>query len=74
MNHNQFDYEEDLIYPLKEFLRRHTGFKTNETFAINIPENMYETPPYIKEAIYNMRNKVKSGFSCFEPCFGENKK
>jgi hypothetical protein len=72
MNHNQFDYENDLILPLKDFLRRHTGFKSGESANIQIPDSIYETPAYIKESIISMRNNNGGGYSCFGPTRGDN--
>ena len=50
MDHNYFDYEFDLIYPLAEFLKRHTMFKIGETCEIEIPIELYEIPKYVKES------------------------
>lgn len=49
MNHNQFDYEHDLIFPLIEFLRRHTAYKFNETSNIAYHLTLYDIPNYVKE-------------------------
>lgn len=68
MNHNQFDYDLDLILPLKEFLRRHTSFKSSDTSNIIIPSSIYEMPPNIKEMISDLKMKNKRISSCFGPC------
>jgi predicted RNA-binding protein len=67
MNHNQFDYENDLIYPLKDFLRRHTGFKTTDLSDIEIPSMFFEVPSSVKEMInnYKFKENQKGMSSCF---------
>jgi hypothetical protein len=66
MNHNQFDYYNDLIIPLKDFLKRNTGLKPEESANISIPGSLYEIPPCIKENIINVIYKNKSSFyNCF---------
>ena len=67
MNHNQFDYESDLIYPLKDFLRRHTGFRTGEFSDVEIPSIFIEIPLPVKEMINNV--KVQSNQKGFSSCF-----
>jgi hypothetical protein len=68
MNHNQFDYEQDLIFPLKEFLNRHTGYKIGVGGEINLPKDLFEIPISIKEKILSM--KTKNNKSNFSNCFG----
>ena len=66
MNHNQFDYEMDLIYPLKDFLRRHTGFKSGESSDILLPNSLFEIPLKIKEALIRLNlTKINNINSCF---------
>ena len=71
MNHNQFDYDNDLIIPLKDFLKRNTGFKSGECTKFSIPDSIFEIPPFIRENILNVKYKNKSTFSCFGPCNGD---
>jgi len=67
MNHNQFDYELDLIFPLKDFLRRHTCYKTGEASEIILPSDIFEIPLAIKEIINTLKiNNKKNAHSCFE--------
>lgn len=68
MDHNNFHYEIDFIYPLREFLKRHTLFKLGETNDIFIPDELHEVPGYIKELLVKESNKEKSG--AFYNCFG----
>lgn len=41
MDHNRFDYELDLLYPIKEFLSRNTDFDSNEYCQIEIPDYLF---------------------------------
>jgi len=69
MNHNEFDYDHDLIIPFKDFLRRHTAFKTNEVTDLILPSSYFELPLYISEQLN--KNKEKSmNRGCFANCFG----
>jgi hypothetical protein len=68
MDHNNFHYEIDFIYPLREFLKRHTLFKIGETSQLSLPEELHEMPSEIKEIIIKENNKAKSG--AFNNCFG----
>ena len=68
MDHNHFHYEIDLIFPLRDFLKRHTMFKLGETYDIEIPLNFQEIPFEIKELITKFNDKEKS--SSFQNCFG----
>jgi hypothetical protein len=67
MNHNEFDYENDLIFPLKEFLKRHTQFRKDELSDIFIPKSLFDFPDYVLESIkvQNMRRGNSAMFSCF---------
>jgi hypothetical protein len=67
MCHNQFDYENDLIFPLKEFLKRHTHFKKDELSDIVIPKALFEFPDYVMESIKGQMLKKRGSamFSCF---------
>jgi hypothetical protein len=67
MNHNQFDYETDLIYPLKEFLRRHTGFRTDDPSDLKILPSIFDIPLEIREVIDNLKVNKNCGLSM---CFG----
>ena len=67
MNHNEFDYENDLFIPMKEFLSRHTAYSKNETSEIIIPVQLFETPDYIQDEYLNKLKNGKEGiFSCFK--------
>lgn len=68
MNHNQFDYECDLIFPFKDFLRRHTGFKSDEIINILLPYHIYEIPLEVKQTLKQIRYRKK--VSGFKACFG----
>ena len=68
MDHNHFHYEIDFIFPLRDFLKRHTMFKLGETLEIDIPNYIFEIPSYIKEILHRESKRVKSG--SFHNCFG----
>ena len=68
MDHNNFHYEIDFIYPLKDFLKRHTLFKLGETFEVDFPVDVQEIPQIIKETIRHERSKSQKG--AFQNCFG----
>ena len=71
MNHNQFDYDSDLIFPLKDFLKRHTGFKSGDTCDIDIPSFYFEIPLPVKEMLNNL--KIKNTQEGVSSCLcGEN--
>ena len=71
MNHNQFDYEMDLIFPLKDFLRRHTGFKSSETCDIEVPSFYFDIPLPVREMFKSI--KAKNTKSSMTSCFcGDN--
>jgi len=66
MNHNKFDYELDLVLPLKDFLKRNTQYRGIETSLITIPKFLYEIPSIIKEQLYKeKKEKNQSIISCF---------
>lgn len=65
MDHNKFDYECDLLFPLKDFLRRNTSFYINEYCDTILPSHLYDIPDNLKDGILNSEiNQVKYG------CFG----
>ena len=68
MDHNNFHYEIDFIYPLRDFLKRHTYFITGETCDIEIPLYIYEIPSQLKEIINKENSKERS--TSFPNCFG----
>lgn len=70
MDHNNFHYEVDFIRPLREFLKRHTSFRTGEICDIKIPTQYGEIPDNLKDFIKNETQKGKAG--SFRNCFGVN--
>jgi len=67
MNHNNFHYEIDFVYPLLEFLKRHTNFRLGETSDISLPLSLYDIPSPIKEFLKKEYNKEMSST---QNCFG----
>jgi hypothetical protein len=67
MNHNEFDYESDLIFPLKEFLKRHTHYKKDDLSDVVIPKLLFDLPQYVMENLEGLTIKKKGSamFSCF---------
>ena len=69
MDHNKFDYECDLLFPLKDFLRRNTNFNIADFCNISIPSYLYDIPGTIKDDIINVEsNQISYG------CFGVKNK
>ena len=68
MDHNNFHYELDFIRPLRDFLKRHTSFRTGETCDITIPVYLSEIPNQVKEIIKTHTEKDRT--SSFKNCFG----
>lgn len=64
MDHNQFDYENDFIIPLKDFLRRHTTFNSNESMKNVFPNFLYEVPIKMKKMI----DSHKKVAGCWNKC------
>ncbi len=59
MDHNQFDYENDFIQPLKDFLRRHTAFNSNESMKYVFPKSFYEVPTQMQMVIENHKKETE---------------
>jgi len=59
MDHNQFDYDNDFIQPLKDFLRRHTAFNSGDTMKYVFPSTFYEIPTQIQMMIENYKKNAK---------------
>lgn len=68
MDHNNFHYEIDFIRPLRDFLRRHTNFRTGETCSIEIPFYVSEFPNHLRDYVKNEHTKEKN--NSFKNCFG----
>jgi len=68
MDHNNFHYEIDFIRPLREFLKRHTSFKSGETCDIEIPLYISELPVQLREHL--SKENIKDKSSSFQNCFG----
>ena len=64
MDHNRFDYEADLLSPLKEFLKRNTHFNTIETCMLHIPGYLYQIPEYLKNHITSS-SSIETSYGCF---------
>jgi len=65
MNHNQLDFEIDFINNLKDFLRRHTAFKSDEYYEFT-HHNIFDVPLKIKEIIREMKMAPQTiTFNCF---------
>jgi hypothetical protein len=74
MTHNEFDYELDLIFPLKDFLRRHTEFKIGEPSELILPLFLFEIPMSVRFNINRYKNaKNRTGISCFNSQANEMK-
>ncbi len=67
MDHNSFDYELDMILPIKDFFRRHTGYKEAETSEVEIPMAYFDAPKCILEYVDSLRGTqdAKKSSSCF---------
>ena len=65
MDHNRFDYELDLLFPLKEFLKRNTHFNQQDTCSITIPGFLYQIPGNLKD-----NNEFSSVSDVTYGCFG----
>ncbi|MCQ2818551.1 MAG: alpha/beta hydrolase [archaeon] len=52
MTHNEFDYDDDLINPVKNFLEKNTGIQ-NEGKPIVLPKYIFDTPLVIKQQLRN---------------------
>ncbi len=69
MTHNEFNYEKDLLGPIKEFLIKHTGIKTDLDSHIKIPNGLFEMPTFIKN---NIKKNCEASSNNFVSCFGNN--
>ena len=71
MNHNYFDFQEDLINPMKSFLKRHTRIIENDYINSTsiIPSRFFIIPTCVRETL--RKNKQEEGFSFFN-CLGKN--
>lgn len=65
MTHNEFDYEEDLLQPIKEFLSKNTGIKQGLSSNIKIPQGIFDMPIVIRENLKKV-GKEQSTTSCLE--------
>lgn len=65
MNHNQLDFESDFMSNLRDFLRRHTGYKSDDYGEFKF-QNLFDVPFKIKEIIRELRNAPQFvAFNCF---------
>jgi hypothetical protein len=65
MNHNQLDFESDFMYNLKDFLRRHTGYRSDDYCELKF-QSLFEVPLKIKEVIRELRMAPQYvAFNCF---------
>lgn len=64
MDHNKFDYENDLLFPLKDFLKRNTNFSPNDLAYIEIPGYLKTTPEHLKNDLISMSMK-DTNYGCF---------
>ncbi len=55
MNHNQLDFEVDFLNNLRDFLRRHTGFKSDDYYEFKF-FYLFDVPKKIKELIRELRS------------------
>ena len=65
MDHNRFDYEVDLLFPIKDFLKKNTSFEFFQTSDIKVPDYLYDMPKNMKFNNINI-SEVNIG------CFGKN--
>lgn len=64
MDHNKFDYESDLLFPLKDFFKRNTSFNSNDLSEIKIPIYLYDMPNMIKKEYFEIHDK-EVNVGCF---------
>jgi hypothetical protein len=64
MDHNKFDYENDLLFPLKDFLKRNTHFNPNDLTNIQIPGYLFDVPSHLKQENSTMDSKEQT-YGCF---------
>lgn len=64
MDHNRFDYEHDLLSPIKDFLKRNTNFIAGDVCDIKIPSYLFDTPKSIKKEFFEMHDK-EVNVGCF---------
>jgi hypothetical protein len=55
MNHNQLDFESDFMSNLRDFLRRHTGFRSDDYSEFRF-QNLFDIPAKIREVMKDLRN------------------
>jgi len=67
MDHNRFDYEVDLLYPVKDFLKRNTYFNGAELTDVKIPTYLYDPPKTCNIYFEGKESEVNIG------CFGKSK-
>ena len=60
-----FDYEEDLLQPIKDFLSKNTGIKQGLCSNIKIPQGIFDMPIVIRESLKKV-GKEQSTTSCLE--------
>ena len=65
MTHNEFDYEEDLLQPVEEFLAKNTGIKQGLHSNIKIPQGIFDMPLVIRQSLKNEEAEKVSG-SCLQ--------
>lgn len=68
MTHNEFDYDDDLINPVKNFLEKNTGILGGGN-SITLPKFIFDTPIVIQKELEknNPQDKDKTG-SCSGSC------
>lgn len=65
MNHNQLDFESDFMSNLRDFLKRHTGFKSDDYTEFRF-QNLFDIPAKIREVIKDLRNTTQTlNLNCF---------
>lgn len=64
MDHNRFDYEIDLLFPIKEFLRRNTSFNPSDTYEFKFPNYLFNSPKINNSKFELQDTQVNVG------CFG----
>lgn len=64
MDHNTFDYDSDLLIPLKDFYRRYTDYNNIDRVKLTIPSFLYNIPKNLKDEI-EKSNKKERIIGCF---------
>ena len=65
MDHNEFNINLDFLYPMIDFLKRHTMYRLGDTSYIDIPLEIYEIPPIIKEQLKQTKKINSNSFKNF---------